>query len=129
MDQSILELLTHIRETKSDIKIQIGGEIISLLLQDILFIEAMGHTVIYHLSPKKRYENQQYTCYSTLTETEQVLKERGFLRIHKSYLVNMAYIKKISNALVLLQNGVELPVGNKYYAESKKKYLLWKGLK
>ena len=90
LDQSILELLTHIRETKSDIKIQIGGEIISLLLQDILFIEAMGHTVIYHLSPKKRYENQQYTCYSTLTETEQVLKERGFLRIHKSYLVNMA---------------------------------------
>lgn len=128
LNQSILELLTYIREAKSDIKIQVKSEIISVLVQNIVFVEAMGHTVIYHVTQKGRNVDQAYTCYSTLADTEQDLKERGFLRIHKSFLVNMAYISKLNSSIVLLHNGTELPVGSKYYSESKKKYLLWKGL-
>lgn len=128
LNQSILELLTYIREAKSDIKLQVNGEIISVMLREILYVEAMGHTVIYHLISKTPSSDHKYICYTTLADTERELKERGFLRIHKSFLVNMMYIKKLSSNTVLLQNKFELPVGNKYRAECKNKFLLWKGL-
>ena len=55
------------------------------------------------------------------------LAGRGFLRIQKSYLVNMAHIKKLSSVQVLLSNGVSLPVSSRGYADCKRQYLLWKG--
>ena len=128
LNQSILELLTYIREAKSDIKLQVNGEIISVILRDILYVEAMGHTVIYHLISKSPNSDHNYICYTTLADTERELKDRGFLRTHKSFLVNMMYIKRLSGNSVLLQNGFELPVGNKYRSECKSKFLLWKGI-
>lgn len=93
LEVNINQIFAHIRTAKSDIKIQMDGEIIDIKVQDILFIEAMGHTLIFHLAPKGQKPGKQYNCYSTLTQMETELANRGFLRIHKSYLVNMAHIK------------------------------------
>ena len=54
------------------------------------------------------------------------LEAFGFLRVQKSYLVNMAYINKLNYDRVLLNNGEELPVSQKHYAEFKARYLEWK---
>ena len=57
------------------------------------------------------------------------MEEHGFLRIHKSYLVNMAYIRKFRSRECLLLDGTTLAVSEKNYSQQKQKYLLWKGLK
>ncbi len=65
------------------------------------------------------YANQQsYKINISLKELELRLPEQ-FLRIHRSYIVNIEFIDKIirdfsSNLLIVLQNGTQLPVSQSY---------------
>ena len=127
IEESIHQIITYIRSAKANIKIQANGEIIDLPLKDINYIESMGHTVIIHLISKKKNEDRQCICYSTLAKKESELSERGFIRVHKSYLVNMNHIKKFNCFSVILDSGVELPVSSKKYSENKRIFLLWRG--
>ena len=45
-----------------------------------------------------------------MSDMEQKLIPYGFIRIHKSYLVNYRYIKNIQPACVVLDNKKQLPV-------------------
>jgi ABC-type nitrate/sulfonate/bicarbonate transport system ATPase subunit len=58
--------------------------------------------------------------------TLRALEGDGFLRIQKSYLVNMAYIKKFNYDRVVLFDGKELSVSQKRYSQMKVQYLSWK---
>jgi DNA-binding LytR/AlgR family response regulator len=68
-----------------------------------------------------------YKFYSSLASLEEQLADRGFLRIQKSYLVNMRHLRKLQCAQAVLDNGTVLPVSEKTYGEQRQKYLLWKG--
>ncbi|MFJ8065447.1 LytR/AlgR family response regulator transcription factor [Psychrobacillus sp. NPDC096426] len=67
------------------------------------------------------YANKEpYKTSIPLKELQQRLPE-SFLRIHRSYIVNVAFIDRIirdfsSNLLVLLQDGTELPISQTYTA-------------
>ncbi len=37
-------------------------------------------------------------------------KDNYFMRVHKSYIVNYNYVRKISASKVLMDNGEEIPV-------------------
>ena len=64
----------------------------------------------------------------TMRKLEEMLANEGFLRIHSSYLVNMAYIERLLSSGVTLLDGKFLMVSQHNYPEIKKKYLEWKGL-
>ncbi len=50
----------------------------------------------------------------TLGEYEDLLAEHGFLRIHKSYLVNTKYVSNIDReGLLLMSDGKQLPVSRR----------------
>lgn len=113
---------------KETLPIQVNGEIINLILDDILFLEVQQHNVTAVMRQQTQDKRQkEYSFYASLSELEERLEPLGFLRIHKSYLVNMKYIKKFQCREALLKNGITLRVGEKSYAENKQKYLLWKG--
>lgn len=63
-----------------------------------------------------------------MRKLEEMLTNEGFLRIHSSYLVNMAYIDRLLSSGVTLLNGKSLMVSQHNYPEIKKRYLEWKGL-
>ena len=127
LDECIDQVLQQLRAEKSDIKIQVEGEQIALPVRDIMYLESMGHTLVFHVQCKGYEPDRTYNCYGSIGKMEDALSERGFLRCQKSYLVNMAHIKKLNSAQVLLSNGVSLPVSSRGYAECKRRYLLWKG--
>lgn len=114
---------------KEPFQINVSGEPITLYLEDILYIESQGHNaVIFTQNPGKKSGTQkEYKVYSTLARFEQQLSERGFLRIQKSYLVNMRRLKQYRCSEAVLDNGITLPVSEKTYSENKKKFLLWRG--
>ena len=96
--------------------IQTGGEMRNLTVDEILYLESDKHTVrIYMLSSSAG----PYSCYASL---------QSFLRVQKSYLVNMRHIKKLQCSEVIMENGLTLPVSGKNYSEIKRAYLLWKGV-
>ena len=65
--------------------------------------------------------------YGKLTDLPQELFENGFLRVGRSYVVNMKYIRQIANYMVTLRNGVKLGVSRSGYAAIRSTYLEWKG--
>lgn len=94
-----------------------------LPLKEITYLEVMDHYVSVHRA------GATYVLSATLTGLEKQLEEYGFLRIHKSYLVNMEAIRKFRSRECALSDGTVLMVSEKNYAQQKQKYLLWKGLK
>ena len=127
LERCLDEVLLQLRTEKSDIKIQVEGEQISLPIRDLLYVESMGHTLSFHVLCKGYSPDRAYACYGAIGKMEEALSGRGFLRCQKSYLVNMAHIRKLNSAQVLLSNGVSLPVSSRGYADCKRQYLLWKG--
>lgn len=123
--QQALEKLQSARE---QIKIQVNGEIIDLDIDSILYFEVQQHNVTVHVKkdPASK-QTKTYNMYGTLSNLEQKLESQGFLRIHKSYMVNMRHLSKFQCREAVLDNGIMLRVGEKSYAEKKKKFLLWKG--
>lgn len=40
--------------------------------------------------------------------------DKSFLRIHKSYIINKRFLKKLSNNEVILEKQISLPVGRSF---------------
>lgn len=127
LEQYLLEAINKLSVQRESIQMRISGEPITLYLENIIFVEAMAHSSIIH-AKNEDGSQKVYKLYTSLSSMEELLSDRGFLRIQKSYLVNMRKIKKLRCSEVTLDDGTTLPVSEKTYAEQKKKYLLWKGL-
>lgn len=127
LEQCLLQAIEKLTLDKGTIQINISGEIMTLPLAEILYIESLGHLAVIHISRQGPQPVKTYKFYSSLSSLEQQLATRGFLRIQKSYLVNMRRIQKYQCSGALLDNGTVLKVSEKNYAEQKKQYLLWKG--
>lgn len=127
LDASVDQIVSHLQTERSSVKIQSNGELIDLPVLKILFIESKGHTLEINILPEGKMGAKKYSCYSTLAKMEADLKEIGFLRIHKSYLVNMRHIKTLNCNELSLVDGTQLRVSSKNYSECKKRYLLWRG--
>ena len=127
VNQFHLQHAKNIVPFQETIQISISGEITTIPLVDILYIESNKHKVFVHVRKHKTQPVTSYCFYSSLSSVEEQLSEKGFLRIQKSYLVNMRKIRKFSCSEAILEDGTILRVSEKNYAEQKKKYLIWRG--
>ena len=93
-------------EGKITIPTQDGFEVLEM--KNIMYCKADDNYTEFFLE-----SNQKKLVSKTLKYFEDILKESGFARIHKSYLVNVSYItsyKKGKGGTVSLSNGKELSV-------------------
>lgn len=127
LEQYLLQAIAKLNNGKEHIQITVAGEKIFVSLADILYIESQGHAAFVHTLKAGTQTVRIHKIYTTLTGLEEELSGRGFLRIQKSYLVNMKRLRKFNCREALLDNGTILPVSEKNYAVQKKQYLLWKG--
>lgn len=65
-------------------------------------------------------EREEFSFYSTFGKIENRLKDYGFIRIQRSYLVSAAWVRTISFREVTLRTGESLPVGRSFYPELKR---------
>lgn len=122
------QAINQIHQQKKTVKIQVNGEIIDLHMDSILYFEVQQHNITAYIQKNAlRKEINAYNFYGSLSTLELRLEPQGFLRIHKSFLVNMRHLKKFQCREAVLDNGISLRVGEKGYAENKRKYLIWKG--
>lgn len=96
----------------------------TLYTDNILYIESKKHKSVFTYLETER---MNYQIYEKLDHIEQRLNGYGFLRIHKSYLVNMKHIRKISNYKVVLDCGEELPVPRLKFQAVREAFVLYKG--
>lgn len=122
------QAITQLQSVCETLKIKVNGEIIDIPLKSILYIESQLRMVLIHVQKDPNGKDiKKYSCYSSLSEMEKQLEAQGFLRIQKSYLVNMAHLQNLRCKGAFLDNGTILPVSEKNYAALKQKYLYWRG--
>jgi len=79
-----------------------------ILVQDIFYIEVMGHTI------KVFTNSDETTSRQTMVSILEQLDESRFYRCHKSYVVNIGKIKKINSDSLILDNSVEVPLSRNH---------------
>lgn len=81
-------------------------------LDTIIYMETLSKKVLFHkLSGEIEKVN---FCFKDLTEK---IEKYGFFRCHKSYIVNINYIKSFNKLECKLYNDVIIPLGRKYSKE------------
>lgn len=121
LSRYLMEAMELLSDSWDCLRLDYRGELLELPFDSILYLEVLGHSVSIVT------EGETYTLCASLSSFEQELENHGFLRVHKSYLVNMRHIKKFQCRELTLDNGIAIRVSEKSYAELKRKYLLWKG--
>lgn len=96
----------------------------TLYTDNIIYIESQGHKCMFLYMEK---EIGTYQIYEKLDKIEEMLSGYGFLRTHKSFLVNMKHVRTISNYLVTLDSGEELPVPRLRFRKVKEEFVAYKG--
>lgn len=115
------EVINHgIEDEKSNpeiIYLKSGNQHIKINLNQLLYIEALGDYI------KVFTETERHTLLSTMKSIEAKLKPYNFLRIHKSFIVNMGKVKRVKGSIVELEN-MNLPIGRVYKPELKQRLTL-----
>lgn len=79
-----------------------------VFIDDILYVESLRNYVSIHL------ENREIITYNTLKHFEIELLSKGFIKVHKSFIVAIQNIQKTDSLNVYLSNGKNLPIGDTY---------------
>ena len=92
-----------------------GYQTIRINSQRIEYIESYGHYVFIHT------ESATFKVREKLSEKLKILEPLDFIQIHKSYIINKAYIQKKTSTDVYMVSHICLPIGQKYKEQLKRK--------
>lgn len=124
-EKSILKL-TNIKDTKIITKVNLSKDesnfiyvsvdrrLVKINIPDIFFVEAKGD----YISIKTAQKN--YIVHSTLKKIEDKLPSSLFLRIHRSFIINISEIIDIEDNSVLIQKSV-IPISRSNKSELMKR--------
>lgn len=115
---SILREMGYFR-TEVTLDFSFGAE--TFFTDNLIYIESDLHVTYFHFHSKTRH------LYSTLDSIQKILPNEEFVRIHKSYLVNIRYLVDVRNYTAYLDNGEELPISQKRFSEIKRKLFIYRG--
>lgn len=93
-----------VQHTSEEIYVKSDGRLIRLELNDISYIESLGDYVIFH-----RGTQEQFIVHSTLKNIDEKIRHHKFIRIHRSYIVNLSKIVDIQETNLVV-DGKVLPI-------------------
>ncbi len=92
------------RNEENHLFIKAENRLVRLEYDDILIIESMNNYVRF-----VTVNNKKYTTLNTLKNLEKKLSDRYFMKVHRSYMINIRKIEKIKENDLLI-NGIEVPI-------------------
>ncbi|MBN9299620.1 MAG: response regulator [Filimonas sp.] len=115
---SLLETASQSPSQHNRIVLKDGGKIKIIPVNTIQYLEAADDYV------KIITQEGSFLKNKTMAYFEQLLEQQNFIRIHRSYIVNVQLITRIDpyekdGHLVLLQTGIRLPVSKTGYGKLK----------
>ncbi|SMF90327.1 two component transcriptional regulator, LytTR family [Paenibacillus uliginis N3/975] len=103
------------------LRLQQKGSESLIPFKDIIYLESNSRKIILHT------KTEQIEYYSTLNKENEKLFSDEFIRTHQSYIINFYHVKQITSKKIVLLNGLELPISERYVASVKKSYLTFRG--
>lgn len=116
-----LEAFLKKRKEKSSklIILKQGQKYLKIPYSKILYFETLDRKL------KVITTNKTYLVDNKINEIEQRLEDCEFFRIHKSYLVNFAYVKEHDRSSLILLNGDEVYISRLKTKEFKENYQVY----
>lgn len=71
------------------------------------------------------YRDESFEFYSTMDKIENMLCQKGFIRVHRSYIVSLQYVVRGAYDELTLEDGTKIPLGRAYqklFRETWKEY-------
>lgn len=92
-------------------------KIIKVNVSDILYTESMSEYLKIYVAG----ETAPKLVLLSMAKLLEKLPENRFVRVHRSYMVNLAHIREVGGGVVEMDNGKTIPIGDSY-----RRYLLEK---
>lgn len=125
LDSCLDAIQDKLLDSKETIVVDSKNLQIEIPLRDILYVEGTPYRrVLLHTTEAA---SPVLECRGKMNDYTERLSGKGFIRLQKSFLVNMSYISKISGYTAQLRNGEILKVSEKDYKAICAEYLMWKG--
>lgn len=105
-ERSINDVLAEMY-TLVKVKVTYQGEEKIVNISDIRYIEALGDYTSIHIATGYILSNK------TLKYWEKYLKFGNFVKIHRSYILNVSYVKKIIDSNIVLDAKTSLPISRR----------------
>lgn len=104
----VMKKIEHIEKSRSTIWIKIQQSVVGIRASDVVYIGIDGHATVIHT------EKQTFKTYVSIEDILKTLPE-GFVRCHKSYIINSEYIQShFENNSIRLMTGTVIPVSRSY---------------
>lgn len=99
--------MDRLKNRERELTLTVPEGIVRIPLAEIWYLEVMGNYVTIH-------GEKSYSLKRTLGQMEELLDDR-FYRIHRSYIVNLQFVKKCTHKEVVLKDDTVLPLSRKHY--------------
>jgi two-component system response regulator LytT len=91
------------------IYVKSNSKLVKVQNSNIIFVEALKDYVIIHT------EKERFTIHSTMKDIEKKLPEKIFMRVHRSFILNLNKINSIDSSIVIIENSdKKIPIGGSY---------------
>jgi len=107
----------NVKQETDDLFFKSGHEYIRLIPSEVHYIKSDLEYTEIHMSGKK------YISSDSLIHWEGLLKDYGFIRVHKSFLLNSYEISRVSGSQIFLKSDTCIPLGRAYKKEFDKRFL------
>lgn len=119
VSDEVREIIAFVKARQGQLSGSIGEKQYEISVTDIFYVEAVDNRSFIYTEAKV-YESKQ-----KLYELEEILKEKHFLRVSKSIVLNLMKISSIkpslnSRFIAVLNSGEQVVITRKYVPELKK---------
>lgn len=103
--------------TADELLIETTAGVTHISADRITYIEAFGRKTQVHLS-----DGTIIDCTMSISSFSGK-RLKGFVSCHRSYIVNLRYIKTIGKSALILDNGEEIPLSRRLYSEVNRQFI------
>ena len=118
--RNMKDALALYHSLSKNIALETKDKILTLPVNDIVFIEAHGHKIIVHTI------TQDYESIRNMQYWLEALPQNCFIQSHRSFIVNLRHVSDFSHDLIHLRDGqFTAYLTKRKYTEFKNAYLLY----
>ena len=112
IDKDLANVITILQFENRNVGVMLdfksGFQKIRINAENIKYIESYGHYLFIHTL------SASFKVREKISDILKILEPLGFMRVHKSYIINKNYIKQQSASTITLRSKTEIPIGNRF---------------
>lgn len=111
--QKVADIINRPEET---LRISFNGQDTILRQLDISYVSSSNHILLFHMQ-----DGTKYTSYGKLDEMQPRLTRHCFVRCHKSFIVNIRHVTKLTKEGFYIEETL-IPISRTYAADARENY-------